>query len=473
MSDQIRILVVDDEESIRGILNETLNMAGYEVIEASSAEEALKELSAHRFDIVLSDIRMTGLSGMQLLERIKAQRIDCEVIIMTSHASLETALEAIRLGAYDYLLKPFEELDYILAVVKRAVERHRLAGENLRLLGTLKEKNEDLVKATQKAAQILAEGHAARSAIERLLLSGDLREVSTRIIEGILRVIGRVRIAVLWILDENGGRLRPVAAHGIPMEGAGSIGISISGKGPVGQELFRWFESAKHLDALESLKKQWNVQSVQGKPLCIEGQGVGLLAWSETDAAVPSHQEGSLSLYLLVAAQVLRSRMAPPAASPSGKEAGAEKTGGPQWMDAVTPFFHFDVFQELLTLEVQRSRRYRHAVTLLLLSLDIPQGVLQDPILKEVAVRLRTRFRQTDIATRYKNKFFLMMPETRMEDGRKVEQAVLNLLEDYSKEHTPDPIRSKLAWTLSLVAYPKDSDTAEGLITLLESQSNR
>ena len=156
MENRPRVLVVDDEESIRGILNETLDMIGCEVIEAASAEEAMKEIKAHAFHLIMTDIRMPGLSGMDLLEKVRAIPLETEVIIMTSHASLETALQAMRLGAYDYLLKPFEELDWVAAVVQRALEKRRLEAENKRLVKELVQKNQDLAQATKKAAALLA-----------------------------------------------------------------------------------------------------------------------------------------------------------------------------------------------------------------------------------------------------------------------------------------------------------------------------
>jgi len=116
------IMVVDDEESVLNTLEECLGDDGYHVSTAVSAEDALEQMQTNGLPhVVLTDIRMPGLNGIEFTAKIK-QEISPEivVIIMTSHASLETAIEALRLGAYDYLHKPFENLDDVRALVARA-----------------------------------------------------------------------------------------------------------------------------------------------------------------------------------------------------------------------------------------------------------------------------------------------------------------------------------------------------------------
>jgi diguanylate cyclase (GGDEF)-like protein len=142
MENSMRVLVVDDEESVRSVLVQVLEEEGYEVSEACSGEQGLKMFRAEPFPLVITDVVMTGMSGIQLLNEIKQIRPDTEVIIVTSFASMETTVSAIRGGAYDYLIKNFEDLDLISDVVKRAVEKIRLVEENRNLIEKLKEKNE-------------------------------------------------------------------------------------------------------------------------------------------------------------------------------------------------------------------------------------------------------------------------------------------------------------------------------------------
>ena len=142
--EKIRLLVADDEESIRGSLSMLLGEEGYDVTTVPSAEEALERFGRDPFPLVITDIRMGGMSGIDLLKEVRKLRPETEVIIMTSYASLETAVLALRSGAYDYLLKPFEDLELVITAVARAVEKGCLVRERNRLMEALARKNEEL-----------------------------------------------------------------------------------------------------------------------------------------------------------------------------------------------------------------------------------------------------------------------------------------------------------------------------------------
>ena len=125
-----RILVVDDEEAIREIVTSMLTSARFSTCQASSGTEALALLqSGEEFDLVLSDLMMAGMDGLALLERSKEKYPDVPVVMVTAVHDIQAALQAIRNGAYDYLLKPFER-EQLLATVRRALENRRLKREN-------------------------------------------------------------------------------------------------------------------------------------------------------------------------------------------------------------------------------------------------------------------------------------------------------------------------------------------------------
>lgn len=131
------ILVVDDEGAIRYSVSKTLERVGYQVMTASSGEEALELMEAHPFDVVLTDIRMPGISGVDLLARIKDQSPDIVVILMTGYASLHTAVESLRLGAHDYLIKPSSSED-VRDSVRRGIERAINLKRRRELLATIR-----------------------------------------------------------------------------------------------------------------------------------------------------------------------------------------------------------------------------------------------------------------------------------------------------------------------------------------------
>jgi two-component system response regulator PilR (NtrC family) len=127
-----RLLVVDDEQSMREWLTIALSQDGYEVESAASGEDALKVLERTPADLALVDLRMPGLDGLATLRRVKQVDESVSVVIMTAYATAETAVQALKEGAYDYIIKPFK-VDELRHLVQKALEERRLRGENLRL----------------------------------------------------------------------------------------------------------------------------------------------------------------------------------------------------------------------------------------------------------------------------------------------------------------------------------------------------
>ncbi|NMC90218.1 MAG: sigma-54-dependent Fis family transcriptional regulator, partial [Smithella sp.] len=139
MKDTLEILIVDDDAVHRRAVR--LNMAGwgYSVTEADDGEEAVRQVRVRTFDLILMDIRMTKMSGLEALEQIKKIQPAVPVIIMTAYASVETAVSAMKMGADDYLTKPLN-YDELQIKIARTAERRRLKNENEYLKERLGEK---------------------------------------------------------------------------------------------------------------------------------------------------------------------------------------------------------------------------------------------------------------------------------------------------------------------------------------------
>jgi response regulator RpfG family c-di-GMP phosphodiesterase len=131
-----RILVVDDEKVIREILVDFLSVEGYLVRSCEDGALALKELERRSYNLVISDMKMPNLGGLELIERITQQQIPVLTVIMTGFGTVETAIEAMKKGAYDYILKPFK-VEEVVHIVQRGLDRQRLQQENLRLKDAL------------------------------------------------------------------------------------------------------------------------------------------------------------------------------------------------------------------------------------------------------------------------------------------------------------------------------------------------
>ena len=127
-----RILVVDDEKVIREILSDFLTMEGYAVSTVEDGPSALEEIGRRDYDMVISDLKMPGMGGLELLEKISATGHNILTVIMTGFGTVETAIEAMKKGAYDYILKPFK-IEEVVHIVERGLERQRLQAENIKL----------------------------------------------------------------------------------------------------------------------------------------------------------------------------------------------------------------------------------------------------------------------------------------------------------------------------------------------------
>jgi len=127
-----RILIVDDETNLRHMLRAVLGKQGYDIDEAADGEIALSMAAGEQFDFILCDIRMPKVDGREFLRRATSAGIDATIIMMSAYGTVDTALECMKIGAYDYISKPFKN-DEIVLVLKKAEERERLKEENRRL----------------------------------------------------------------------------------------------------------------------------------------------------------------------------------------------------------------------------------------------------------------------------------------------------------------------------------------------------
>ena len=125
MDTSVRVLLVDDEPGIRHVLGALIRDFGYDVHTAESAREALEAFTANPFPIVVTDIRMPGMDGLALLERVRNQNPDTQVVMITGHGDMDNAVECLRLGAADFIAKPVND-DLLEHSLKRAAEQYSL-----------------------------------------------------------------------------------------------------------------------------------------------------------------------------------------------------------------------------------------------------------------------------------------------------------------------------------------------------------
>ena len=164
--DIAKILVVDDEEVIREILADFLTMEGFYVRTAEDGSGALVELSRERFDLVLTDLKMPNMGGLELLNAIRKHTPHVVTIIMTGFGTVETAIEAMKQGAYDYVLKPFK-VEEVVHTIRRGLEKQRLEADNFRLKEALSlYKVSEAIAASLSLEQVV--GTLSRAAIDEV-----------------------------------------------------------------------------------------------------------------------------------------------------------------------------------------------------------------------------------------------------------------------------------------------------------------
>ncbi|GAW93942.1 sigma-54-dependent transcriptional regulator [Calderihabitans maritimus] len=149
------ILVADDEEHMRSLLVEVLKRWGYRVITAASGAEALEQCRENQVNLAILDVKMPGMSGIEVTKRLKERYPEIAVIILTAYATVRNAVEAMKLGAFDYLTKPFQ-MDELRLAVEKALTMHRLTAENkvLRSKLALREKFDDFVGYSNVMQQV-------------------------------------------------------------------------------------------------------------------------------------------------------------------------------------------------------------------------------------------------------------------------------------------------------------------------------
>ncbi len=227
------ILIVDDENSIREVLAEGLIGAGYPCSTASDADDAMRKLKSVRFHLVLSDIRMPGTSGIQLLEQVKDHNPDIDVIMVSGVVDTDTALESIRKGACDYVTKPFN-LTEVLFTVDRVVEKRRLLEENREYQRNLEvkvaERTEELSRKNKEIQSLFNELKTAfneiqstyEATLEALIAALDSRDSETqghsmRVAEFTALVARHMGISEPELTDiRRGALLHDVGKIGIP-----------------------------------------------------------------------------------------------------------------------------------------------------------------------------------------------------------------------------------------------------------------
>jgi putative nucleotidyltransferase with HDIG domain len=284
MTKQITVLVVEDEGPVRALLRDYLQSRGFQTQEAASGEEALALLGGEDFDLVLSDVRMPGINGMDLLSEIRRRHNGVGVLMLTGCEDVSLAVNAMKTGALDYVLKPFR-LENVEASIRRALEKHGENRRQARYLRDLEKTVEERSVALRDTLRSLKE--ASEETLEALVAALDAREHQTLAHS---KRVSEYTVHLAEVMDVSRGAME-VMRRGAMLHDIGKIGISDTILLKPGQlTADEWVEMRRHpeighwiLNSVESLKSASEIALThherydgQGYPRSLKGEEIPL-----------------------------------------------------------------------------------------------------------------------------------------------------------------------------------------------------
>lgn len=394
------ILLADDDPEIVRVLQKYLERSGYQVRGVTDGHQALAQFQAEHFQVAILDLLMPGISGLELLSRFKELSPPTEVIIFTGHADLESAIEALRRGAYDYLLKPIPHLEGLKALIARALERQRLAQANQALIAELtaaKEKLAEQRRIELKRIRQIGEGLAGALELERII------ELLLNLIwETIPLCLLGLKLRAWQHLPEKSACRAQV---GLPAEIQRQFAVWI-------EEELHASETANPLDAkpiqpqnaaAQVYSSGQTMPAVLWAPLWMDQHLVGILGGGRKSPFTCEEQE-IFQIFVFQAIAALKNL------------ALFEQVKSMATRDSLTGLSNQRHFWQVIDDEIQRCRRYRLPLSLLFLDLDNFKAIndryghpVGDEVLKQVSELLQRSARQTDLLCRYGGEEFVIL----------------------------------------------------------------
>ncbi|MFN8586458.1 MAG: ATP-binding protein [Candidatus Eisenbacteria bacterium] len=294
-----RVLVVEDDETVAEVLREVLQDQPYDLRFASSAEEAMTRIRESQPDLILTDISLPGKSGLDVMREARGIDPEVAVILMTGYASVQTAIDALRQGADDYVTKPFDDIADLPVMVEKRLRNRRLKAENRALVERLRRHEQEL---REKVALATSQMDALyRVAME---IGADL-ELQPRLarIAATAAQFAHADAAVVYLHMESTAELRAAAACGAALAAAeGGPAPVPPGAGPVGRAAFQMTPVSAHADAAALPGTDWEAAEVLAVPMSQGGQPIGVIAAARREAAFDAADQEFLSLFASQAA---------------------------------------------------------------------------------------------------------------------------------------------------------------------------
>ena len=419
---KVNILIVDDEAFIGETIRDLLEKEEYKVTLAGNAAQAIIKIKEILPDLILTDLKLPDMSGLEILKIAKKNDQDVCVIVMTAYANIETAIKALEEEVYDYILKPFDP-ERVRLIIKKGLERRRLTLRNKELLQYLqKEKNklETILEIGEKMSSIL-----------------NLEELVDFIIMKATDIIEAQR-GSLMLLDKSGEVLKIVASRGLKDRIIKNTQVKL------GERIVGWVAKTgepllvldvdKQTDARrikeEKGSEPYKSKSFLSMPLRKENETIGVINITDkNDQENTVFTMDDLRLLSIIVNQAVVSienaRLY--------KEVKVLSI-----TDSLTGLFNRRYFEERLKVEVDRAERYKRFLCLIMFDLDNfkqyndAYGHLKgDIVLKKVARILNKNSRKVDVISRYGGEeFIIILPETKVVEAKEVAEKIRKAVRD-------------------------------------------
>jgi diguanylate cyclase (GGDEF)-like protein len=401
MDTKEHILIVDDDRIIADNLKTALIEEGYEVVAVNKAYDAIDEIKKQFFNTAILDLVLPDMSGIELLRMFRNKFPETCLIVFTGYASLSSAIEALKVGAYDYIIKPFD-IEHLKLVVKRGLEKEKLIVRNKELLERMereKFKLEIILQAYEKISSILK-----------------LEDLADFVADKAIQIVEAEK-ASLMIIDDNSQELILKGSKGIDM-GKEKIQWKIK----VGELIAGWvaregkallvsdIDSDPRFQA-QAKPSRYKTKSFISLPLKSDSHIIGVINVTDKLASTNIFTEEDLRYLTILAhqtvAQIENIKL-------------YERLSSLAITDSLTNLFNHRYFQERIHSEILRAERYNHALTLAMFDIDSfklyndryghQEG---DKVLKLCAFTLKQFSRQVDVVCRYGGEeFMIILPDT-------------------------------------------------------------
>jgi diguanylate cyclase (GGDEF)-like protein len=458
------IMVVDDEDSIRSILYETLTSEGYNVSTAASGEEALEMINNGELPhIVMTDIRMPGISGVELAAKVKGISDEIEVIIMTSHASLETATQAIKIGVHDYLYKPFEDLQEVKSIVLRVIDKIYLRMENKQLFEQIKVKNEELTAISDEITAIYKFSQELISLLEPEEIVDAFLNYVSELVNGKVCLFLKFYPAKSALVVRNiRGRNLDKTYTEQQINDFRNIGM---GLGAASEKDIVSIISriGKHPSLKTLVTKLFNTTKYMAFPLIIRDTPIGVSIVID-EATLNERDEKILKQYLnqleiSYDKALLHKRV---------KDLAIK--------DGLTGLYNHRFFKERLELEIQTAKRIQHPLSLIFFDIDhfkkyndINGHPMGDMLLRSIADILKKTSRTTDIPCRYGGEeFVIILTHTNLEGAMVKAEKLRKIIEETDFPNQEKQPLGNLTVSIGVSEVPTHTDNMSHLIEVAD-----